>query len=109
MGALHLLAASYPPLELNNIGFSLYADFRPVVDGWGKRGEVPCQRILSLRKKGGGEGSEAHAKGDVIKASHPNVFDEFPSKIARTLSLEEYEAALDEEFSFNEADLSQLP
>ncbi|KAF8845863.1 hypothetical protein BDN67DRAFT_961513 [Paxillus ammoniavirescens] len=109
MGALHLLAASYPPLELNNIGFSLYADFRPVVDGWGKRGEVPCQRILSLRKKGRGEGSEAHAKGDVIKTSHPNVSDEFPSKKARTLSLEEYEAALDEDFSFNEADLSQLP
>ncbi|KIK92718.1 hypothetical protein PAXRUDRAFT_146685 [Paxillus rubicundulus Ve08.2h10] len=109
MGALRLLAASYPPPELNNIGFSLYADFRPVVDGWGKRGEVPCERILSLRKKGGREGSEAQSKGDVIKASRSNVLDELPSKKAKILSLEEYEAALDEDLSFNEADLGQLP
>ncbi|KAF9226546.1 hypothetical protein BS17DRAFT_864779 [Gyrodon lividus] len=104
MGALRLLAASYPPLELNNIGFALYADFRPTVDGWGKRGEVPCKRILSLRKMGDGEESEAHAKGDVIK-----VFDGIPSKKARTLSLQEYEAVLDEGFTFSEADLNKLP
>jgi len=108
MGALRLLAASYLPPELNKIGFSLYADFRPTVDGWGKRGEVPCERILSLRKKGGGDGLETHVKGDVDIAQL-NVVDGVPSKKARTLTLEDYEAALDEDFVFNEADLSQLP
>jgi len=108
VGALRLLAASYPPPELNRIGFSLYADFRPTVDGWGKRGEVPCERILSLRKRGDGEGSEAGVKGDV-NAAHSNGIDGVPSsKKARTLTLEDYEAALDEDF-LNEADLSQLP
>ncbi|KAF9247293.1 hypothetical protein BU15DRAFT_84810 [Melanogaster broomeanus] len=108
VGALRLLAASYPPPELNRIGFSLYADFRPTVDGWGKRGEVPCERILSLRKRGDGEGLEAGVKGDV-NAAHSNGIDGVPSsKKARTLTLEDYEAALDEDF-LNEADLSQLP
>jgi hypothetical protein len=50
MGAMRLLADSYAG-ELNKVGWELYADFRPEVDGWGKRGQVTCDRILGLRKK----------------------------------------------------------
>jgi len=39
---------------LNQKGFSLYCDFRPDIEpgksGWGKRGKVPCEAILKLRK-----------------------------------------------------------
>jgi hypothetical protein len=30
-------------MELNRVGFALYADFRPEVTGWGKRGELRCE------------------------------------------------------------------
>jgi len=53
LGAMRLLAESYDdPVELNRVGFSLYADFRPDVNGWGKRGELKCETLLGLRKKG---------------------------------------------------------
>ena len=52
LGAMHLLAKSYDdPMELNRVGFALYADFRPEVTGWGKRGELKCEALLALRKK----------------------------------------------------------
>ena len=51
MGALRLLALSYPPKLLNNIGWSLYIGFRPEVDGWGKRSQVKCDTILQLKHK----------------------------------------------------------
>ncbi|KAH9179690.1 hypothetical protein EDB89DRAFT_2110986 [Lactarius sanguifluus] len=51
LGAMRLLAESYSdPMELNRVGFALYADFRPEVAGWGKRGELRCEVILALRK-----------------------------------------------------------
>lgn len=51
LGAMRLLADSYSdPMELNRVGFSLYADFRPEVTGWGKRGELRCEVLLALRK-----------------------------------------------------------
>ena len=54
LGAMRLLAESYEPEELNQKGFSLYCDFRPDIEpgksGWGKRGKVPCEAILKLRK-----------------------------------------------------------
>lgn len=103
VGALRLLAESYPPQELNRVGFSLYAEFRPTVDGWGKRGEVRCERILSLRKKGG-EASDTHTS----EAGCKGLSEEHASKKARTLSLEEYEATLDEDFGLWE-ELSKLP
>ncbi|KAH9006807.1 hypothetical protein EDB86DRAFT_2868408 [Lactarius hatsudake] len=38
LGAMRILAESYSdPMELNRVGFALYADFRPEVTGWGKR------------------------------------------------------------------------
>lgn len=53
LGAMRLLAESYDdPVELNRVGFALYADFRPDVTGWGKRGELKCETLLGLRKKG---------------------------------------------------------
>ena len=53
LGAMSLLAESYDdPVELNRVGFALYADFRPDVSGWGKRGELRCETLLGLRKKG---------------------------------------------------------
>lgn len=108
IGALRLLAESFPPQELNKVGFSLYAEFRPTVDGWGKRGEVRCEHILSLRNlKGGAEASQTHtsdARGDI-----PEPSEEVPSKKARTFSLEECEAALDEDFELDEEKLGRLP
>ncbi|KAH9062688.1 hypothetical protein EDB87DRAFT_1673687 [Lactarius vividus] len=51
LGAMRLLAESYnDPMELNRVGFALYADFRPEVTGWGKRGELKCEAILALRR-----------------------------------------------------------
>jgi hypothetical protein len=52
LGAMRLLAESYDPVELNRVGFALYADFRPEVSGWGKRGELRCETLLGLRKRG---------------------------------------------------------
>ncbi|KAK0468267.1 uncharacterized protein EV420DRAFT_1260153 [Desarmillaria tabescens] len=49
IGALRLLAESFPPKELNNKGWALYAEFRPSVNGWGERSEVKCETILNLR------------------------------------------------------------
>ncbi|KAI0307152.1 hypothetical protein B0F90DRAFT_1807827 [Multifurca ochricompacta] len=55
LGAMYLLAQSYSdPMELNRMGFSLYADFRPDVNEWGKRGELRCETLLGLRKKRSG-------------------------------------------------------
>ncbi len=59
LGAMRLLAESYDdPVELNRAGFALYADFRPDVNGWGKRGELKCETLLGLRKKGSRVGLE---------------------------------------------------
>ncbi|KAG2042350.1 hypothetical protein BDR03DRAFT_945113 [Suillus americanus] len=83
MGALRLLAESFPPPELNNKGFGLYAEFRPDVDGWGKRGEVRCEQILSLRKKDRSAIAETAVKGDVVKleVNHDSRATEGPGGI----------------------------
>ncbi|KAJ3488378.1 hypothetical protein NLI96_g2901 [Meripilus lineatus] len=51
IGALRLLSQTYSPSEINTQGYSLYVDFRPEVGGWGKKGQVKCEKILSLRKQ----------------------------------------------------------
>ena len=38
--------------RVNRVGFALYADFRPEVSGWGKRGRLRCETLLGLREKG---------------------------------------------------------
>jgi hypothetical protein len=120
VGALRLLAASFTPQELNDKGWSLYADFRPTVEGWGKRGEVRCDAILALRKQGrvqgalgpGGTG-EVDLLADVVKFENVNDVaqqertgeQEPKHKKHRGLSLEEYEAELDEDTTFYHVDL----
>jgi hypothetical protein len=67
VGALRLLAESFPPDELNRAGWSLYADFRPEVDGWGKRGKVRCDKILRLRRAVKHEQADRQAPASVVK------------------------------------------
>lgn len=114
VGALRLLAASFTPQELNDKGWSLYADFRPTVEGWGKRAEVRCDAILALRKQGRVQGALASGGtggvdllADVVKFENNDVAQqkrteeqEPKHKKHRGLSLEEYEAELDEDTTF---------
>lgn len=116
IGALRLLAESFPPPELNSKGFALYAEFRPDVDGWGKRGEVRCERILSLRKADRGTISTATVNDEVVKREVSNDFraaeaggtqsNTLEHKKARTMTLEEYEAALDLDTTFDDVELN---
>jgi len=119
IGALRLLAESFPPPELNEKGFALYAEFRPDVDGWGKRGEVRCEQILSLRKMDRSTMSAVTAKGTVVKLESNSDFwqgeasgtqsstaEEREHKKARTMTLEEYEATLDQDNTFDDVELN---
>ncbi|OAX44571.1 hypothetical protein K503DRAFT_825731 [Rhizopogon vinicolor AM-OR11-026] len=119
IGALRLLAESFPPPELNKKGFALYAEFRPDVDGWGKRGEVRCEQILSLRKTDRSTMSAVTAKGTVVKLESNSDFwqgeaggtqsstaEEREHKKARTMTLEEYEATLDQDNTFDDVELN---
>jgi len=123
VGALRLLANSYDPQELNEKGFGLYAEFRPVVEGWGGRGELRCDKILALRRKDmPGEikqetvGEAEESTKVFVKVENagelglgtPDISDRQESpdrKKPRSLSLEEYEAALDQDTTFNDIDL----
>jgi len=78
VGAMRLLAETFAPKELNRVGFSLYADFRPHVGGWGKKGELTCSDILALRR------------ATTAAPEEPNL-----KKQKSGLSVEEYEAALE--------------
>ncbi|KAH9899901.1 hypothetical protein C8Q73DRAFT_638258 [Cubamyces lactineus] len=123
VGALRLLAASYSPSELNDKGFSLYAEFRPASEGWGQKGEVRCSAILELRKPQDENGStpakETSTNADqLVKNESPDVLGEDTSRSedppSKKLKLEspsrdEYDAALDDDALFNEFDLSTIP
>lgn len=50
IGSMRLLAASFPQHELNAKGYGLYLEFRPDVDGWGKKAELKMSTILDLRR-----------------------------------------------------------
>jgi hypothetical protein len=111
IGALRLLAQSYEPVELNNKGFGLYADFRPDVEGgqkgWGKRSEVRCQTILGLmKKKGASSVSLSPNAEDAVKTE--DTCDEPDNKKPRVLTLEDYEAALDDDSGFDDIDLETI-
>ena len=82
LGAMRLLAESHEPEELNRKGFSFYCDFRPVIEpgkgGWGKRGKVPCEVILKLRKakvEGAAEDVNEKVKPPPIVNHIPKVED----------------------------------
>ena len=52
VGAMRLLAHSFASAdELNQVGFALYADFRPEVGKWGERAEMRLKDILDLRRR----------------------------------------------------------
>ena len=105
---MRLLALSFPTTkELNEKGFALYADFRPDVAGWGQRAEVRCSSIL--------EGRSAVAAQKMIEKPEERVGDQRlndvvkfedtafgsggdgapPTKRAKDMSVEDYEATLD--------------
>lgn len=94
IGALKLLAGSFSVQELNSKAWSLYADFRPAVDQWGKRSEVKCSTILALRKTDAGPSVEPPNVQEVVKfedQNHDNTPDMSPEpKRTKTLTLEEY-------------------
>ncbi|KAG8895585.1 hypothetical protein FRB99_000452 [Tulasnella sp. 403] len=54
IGAMRLLAQTFGPGDLNTQGYGLYCDFRPSVEGWGKKSEMRMQTILGLRRAGSG-------------------------------------------------------
>ena len=127
VGALRLLGTTYSPAELNEKGYAIYAEFRPEVDGWGKRAEVKCSTILALRKKvddggkksGGDNGSVEADKIVKIQTTEGDEDDKEPhdtsqgteepsQKKSRGMTLEEYEAALDADDTFDDLDLSMV-
>ncbi|KAI5124919.1 hypothetical protein M0805_007347 [Coniferiporia weirii] len=111
MGAMRLLAETFPAPELNEKGFGLYAEFRPAVNGWGKRAEMRCAAILGLRKTRTieqperAESTDANsaegADRDIVRITTVEGIDahaEEPShKRVKQMSVEEYEALLDAE------------
>ncbi|KAI0638156.1 hypothetical protein C8Q77DRAFT_1242299 [Trametes polyzona] len=126
VGALRLLAASYAPAELNEKGFALYAEFRPVAEGWGQRGEVRCSTILALRKPpedgagvSGGQDAQSADKlvkmepseGSDIPESRPSNPEEPATKKPKSEppQRDEYDAALDDDALFNDIELSGIP
>lgn len=119
LGALRLLANSYPPTELNRAGFALYADFRPDVQGWGGRAEVCCATILGLRNKDVKKGDEEAPLSnvqDIVKIEPVNTesggevassgLGEPPNKKQHIAAIDdEYEAALNDPI-FDDAELN---
>ncbi|PFH52791.1 hypothetical protein AMATHDRAFT_1834 [Amanita thiersii Skay4041] len=65
MGALRLLAESYSSEALNKVAWELYAQFRPAAEGWGKRAQMSCAIILSLRDTTG-RGSSSQSVSDTM-------------------------------------------
>jgi len=111
MGALKLLADSYTPDELNKKAWSLYAEFRPEVSEWGKRSEIHCSKILDLRKRTRqhkAQLTQANQKPEVlygISETQNQQEVEPERKKVKSLSVEEYEALLDEDISFDNISL----
>ncbi|KAE9410642.1 hypothetical protein BT96DRAFT_984149 [Gymnopus androsaceus JB14] len=122
IGALRLLANSFSPQEINEKGWGLYTQFRPAVEGWGNRSEVRCAVILALRNppsvanaSEGRQDTEQKAV-DVVKyepldgdSEEPGSESPESNRTKGGLTLEEYEAALDEDHTFDDIDLDNLP
>ena len=94
---MRLLAKTYSPQELNRVGFSLYAEFRPEVAGWGKRGEVKCETILKARRSGTPGREEGVARLIHVSPISESMQEPDMKKAKVVMSVEEYEAALDDE------------
>ncbi|KAJ7754232.1 hypothetical protein DFH07DRAFT_868610 [Mycena maculata] len=105
IGALRLLVESFTPEEINAKAWGLYAEFRPEVNGWGERAEVKCEKILGLRKPT----TAVHPPGKVgtviENSAGPLEEEDLEPPQKRQLTLEEYEAALDQDSTFDGIDL----
>ncbi|KAF9464476.1 hypothetical protein BDZ94DRAFT_1162134 [Collybia nuda] len=117
IGSLRLLAASFTVDEINSKAWSLYANFRPVVDEWGRRSEVKCSTILGLRKThtSSTTGSygfiQSEKSGPLVSepaTSTSRAEREPQPKYPKSLTLEEYEAILDQDFAYDELDFTAL-
>ncbi|KAH8830481.1 hypothetical protein DL96DRAFT_1785244 [Flagelloscypha sp. PMI_526] len=111
IGAMTLLARSWSAEELKQRGWRLYTDFRPPTkDGWGEQGELKCSTILDLRatqtKMSGAESNQivggiqpslAIQIADTTNSQQSDPMEPPPAKKHKELTLEEYEALLDEE------------
>lgn len=100
IGSMRLLTETYSLTALNDRGFSLYADFRPNADAWGKRSEMRCSTILSLRKTRERKEEQETSKDEdalkKVKNEEQNGQTPAPKKM-KVMSVEEYEALLDAE------------
>ncbi|KAG6821636.1 hypothetical protein H0H93_000145 [Arthromyces matolae] len=105
-GALKLLADSFKVEEINSRAWGLYADFRPSVDRWGARSEVKYSTILDLRGKDSISTTPKPIDGNIIYVTSEDVVADNPPdrKKAKLLSLEDYEAALDADFDYENFD-----
>ncbi|KAJ2936939.1 hypothetical protein H1R20_g179, partial [Candolleomyces eurysporus] len=113
IGTMRLLAESYDPSELNAKAWILYTSFRPEIDQWGKKSQLFCSKILALRKKEPdspqtlpvNSASQDPTVANVgPELSHLSTSTTFSEEGAH-LSLEEYEAALDEDHTFDQVNL----
>jgi hypothetical protein len=54
--AMRALADSFKPADLADVAYSLYEEFRPEIPagvrGWGAKGKLDLDRVLSLKKRG---------------------------------------------------------
>jgi len=86
------------------------------VNEWGKRSQVSCKTVLDLRKR---EPIDPQQSDISIEAQKPTINNESEGvlgsqevepvqKKARLLTLEEYEAALDQDHTFDNVDLDFL-
>lgn len=102
IGAMRLLAQSYSPEELSAKAWDLYAKFRPEVEQWGKRADLSCAKILSLRND-----TQAHRKENPILPLVVNDqnHSDIPVETRSSMTLAEYEAALDDDRTFDHVDL----
>ncbi|KAJ3866084.1 hypothetical protein EV359DRAFT_72057 [Lentinula novae-zelandiae] len=115
MGALRLLVNSFTPQEINEKAWGLYTQFRPAGEGWGERSEVRCTTILALRKLPSSDGANEEqinpgAESEVRYGEEANFTaeDRGSKRVKRGMTLEEYEAMLDEDHSFDNIDLDNL-
>ena len=128
LGAMRLLAETYSPTELNKIGFSLYADFRPEATDWGARSEMRCEKILALQKKivdrgetetemGGGDtpgrgresSEDAAVEGGAVQPGPPvETIPVVKRSKNESESFDDFDDAFDDDIDFNDPSLQGL-
>ncbi|ODO00659.1 hypothetical protein L198_02982 [Cryptococcus wingfieldii CBS 7118] len=103
MGALKLVADSYEVEELNRLGNDMYMDFKPDVVEWGQRGTFDLDSVLEHVK--GAEIKRLDEGGDVnsVVGDEDDGGPDLQGSVEvepsgkQSMTLEEYEAMLDEE------------